>query len=201
MFTGIVERTGVVREIGPQRVVIEAKAAEGDPWQIGESVSVNGCCLTLVASDPHLVFELSEETLARTSLSALASGAKVNLERAMKAGDRFGGHIVQGHVDVTGHLLEVQTTDQAHVMRFEFPKSYNLYIIEKGSITVDGVSLTVVDPTDDEFSVWIIPHTWQETNLSDMEIDSPVNLEFDVLAKYVERLLTNSSGKLCDKGD
>jgi riboflavin synthase len=201
MFTGIIERAGVVREIGPKRVVIEAKASEGDPWQIGESVSVNGCCLTVVAYDPYLVFELSEETLARTSLSALVDGARVNLERAMKASSRFGGHIVQGHVDVTGRLLEVEETDQAHVMRFEFPKSYGRYIIEKGSITVDGISLTVVDPTDDEFAVWIIPHTWHETNLSVMEVGSPVNLEFDVLAKYVERLLASSKAKFCDKSD
>jgi riboflavin synthase len=192
MFTGIIERTGLVAEIGPKRVVIKAGAAKDDPWQIGESVSINGCCLTVVTSEPHLVFELSEETLARTSLSDLVIGSKVNLERAMKANGRFGGHIVQGHVDATGHLLEIEETDQAHVLRVEFPKSYARYVIEKGSITVNGISLTVVDPTDDEFSVWIIPHTWQETNLSAMEVDAAVNLEFDVLAKYVERLLSKS---------
>jgi riboflavin synthase len=192
MFTGIIEGTGIVKEIGPKRVVIGAKANQDDPWQIGESISINGCCLTVVAAGPYLVFELSEETLARTSLSDLKDGARVNIERAMKANSRFGGHIVQGHVDATGHLLEVEITDQAHVMRFEFPKTYSRYVIEKGSITVDGISLTVVDPTDDEFSVWIIPHTWQETNLSAMKPGAPVNLEFDVLAKYVERLLSNT---------
>ena len=189
MFTGIVEQLGSVKEISAQRLRILAIEDPNDPCQSGESVAVNGCCLTVVESNPDLLFEMSEETLARTSLKNLKHGAKVNLERAMKASGRFGGHIVQGHVDATGQLLRTEETNQAHVLTFSYPKGYGRYIIPKGSVTVDGISLTVVDPTASEFTVWIIPHTWENTNLSTLRKGDEVNLEFDVLAKYVERLL------------
>lgn len=198
---------------------------EDDPIEIGESIAVNGCCLTVVSAKPSALpeisplpgvgeeltqrivdlsstlsnvaieigFELSEETLIRTSFSQLSTALEkqiclVNIERAMKVGDRFGGHIVQGHVDGTGSLLSVQGTDQAHVMLFSYPAEMAKYVIDKGSITVDGISLTAVGPTDSEFEVWIIPHTWANTNLSLMKVNQKVNLEFDMIAKYLERL-------------
>jgi len=188
MFTGIIETLGKVTSRTAQVLEISAAFPE-DPVQIGESVAVNGCCLTVVSAENGLRFEMSEETLRRTSLGELQPGSPVNLERAMKAGGRFGGHMVQGHVDGTGNLVSVRETEGAHVMRFSYPGGMGKYLIEKGSITVDGISLTAVSPTDSDFEVWIIPHTWANTNLSSMRVDQKVNLEFDMVAKYVEKLL------------
>jgi riboflavin synthase len=188
MFTGIVEAKGQVRFLKDGRLVLDLIGIDGFDWVIGESVAVNGCCLTMVDFSDGLHFELSPETLTRTSLGWVRPGARVNLERAMPASGRFGGHIVQGHVDATGTLLSITAADNASVLRFQAPKVYDRYLIDKGSIAIDGISLTIVDPKDGVFEVWVIPHTLHETNLAELKPGDDVNLEFDVVAKYVERL-------------
>jgi riboflavin synthase len=159
-----------------------------DPLQLGESVSVNGCCLTVVDLGGRLIFDLSEETLARTSLGGLRPGSRVNLERAMRVGDRLGGHIVQGHVDQVGVCEGIQTLEGSWIFEFLAPGG-GKYLADKGSISVQGVSLTVVEPQGDRFSVAVIPHTFEATTLGLMEEGEAVNLEFDILVKHVERLL------------
>ena len=162
-----------------------------DPPAIGDSVSVNGCCLTVVDAGTTLRFDVSPETLARTALGGLRIGASVNLERAMRVGDRFGGHIVQGHVEATGECLSIREDGPSAEFRFQAPSEFDRYLIDKGSVTVDGISLTVVQPIDGAFSVWIVPHTRATTNLREMREADLVNLEFDVIAKYVEKLVAS----------
>lgn len=191
MFTGIVQAVGVVvspARPGPFRIEVSLPPEDWEPWALGESVAVDGCCLTVIdGADGILSFDLSDETLARTTLGGHVSGGRVNVERAMRASDRFGGHFVQGHVDATGQLLAVDLT--TGVFRFQVPEGCDRYLIDKGSICIDGVSLTVVRPEGREFEVALIPHTLSATNLASREPGSSVNLEFDVLAKHVERLL------------
>lgn len=197
MFTGIVEALGKVQWMEAGVLVLESDHELGpDPVVAGESIAVNGCCLTVVNMRPSrtgggigLKFDLSPETLERTSLGSLIAGAHVNLERAMRADGRFGGHIVQGHVDATGELVAITPNENSTVFRFRLPAGSERYLIDKGSITVDGISLTVVNPEEAEFDAWIIPHTIAHTNLGERKIGDRVNLEFDALAKYVERLL------------
>jgi riboflavin synthase len=192
VFTGIVQGLGRVESLAGGRLVIVAPAAE---YEIGESIAVNGVCLTVVTAGGEgdhvlLSFDLSEETLRRTALGQLNLGAKVNLERAMTLHSRLGGHIVQGHVDAVGQLQSITPTEHAHVCRFSCPSEFDRYLIDKGSIAIDGVSLTVVEPRGGEFDVWIIPHTLQQTTLGDLSAGEEVNMEFDVLAKHVEKLLS-----------
>lgn len=189
MFTGIVESLGEVvsRDGGRMEVRPEPHfAPEG--FAEGESVAVNGCCLTVLPGE-GLRFDLSPETLDRTSLGSLAPGTRVNLERAMAMGGRLGGHVVQGHVDATGTFEGSRPEGNSVVMRFRAPEGYGRYLIDKGSVAIEGVSLTVVRPQGDTFEVWVIPHTLERTNLGALNPGDRVNLEFDVLAKYVERLL------------
>lgn len=191
MFTGIVEQVGSFVSLKQGRLTIEADLHRWpDPVKLGESIANNGCCLTVVDIDgDRLGFDLSEETLRKTSLGSLAAGSSINLERAMRADGRFGGHIVQGHVDGTGVVLAIEPHPDSTVFTFGFDPDNTRLLIEKGSITVDGISLTVVDLRDDRFSVWVIPHTLAETNLGQRNVRDRVNLEFDVLAKYVARLV------------
>jgi riboflavin synthase len=189
VFTGIIEALGRVRSLEDGVLLVDLDEELGpDPVQIGESIAVNGCCLT-VTPGPGLRFDLSTETLDRTSLGTLHPGARVNLERAMRADGRFGGHVVQGHVDATGEFLEATPSGNSTVVRFRVPTGMERYLIDKGSITVDGISLTVVNPTENEFEVWVIPHTLTNTNLGERKPGDRVNLEFDAIARYVERLL------------
>ena len=189
MFTGIVESLGRVAVLGEGRLEIVSDAAFApEGFDEGESVAVNGCCLTVLPG-AGLRFDLSPETLERTSLGALAPGAGVNLERATRAGGRLGGHIVQGHVDATGTFEGATPDGNSVVMRFRAPKGTGRYLIDKGPVAIEGVSLTVVRPMGDAFEVWVIPHTLERTSLGALESGDQVNLEFDVLAKYVERLL------------
>lgn len=189
MFTGIIEGLGKVRSLENGTLTIEVQQGfENDPWKIGESVAVNGCCLTVVGANGTLSFNLSPETLSRTSLGSLAPNSLVNLERAMRADGRFGGHIVQGHVDATGIVVSIDPAENATIYRFQTPIEYDRYLIEKGSITVDGISLTITNLHKAAFEVWVIPHTLQETNLSERKPGDKVNLEFDLIAKYVEKL-------------
>ena len=200
MFTGIVESLGEVvsRDGGKLEVRPESRfAPEG--FSDGESVAVNGCCLTVLPGG-GLRFDLSPETLDRTSLGDLAPGARVNLERATVAGGRLGGHVVQGHVDAAGTFEGSRPEDNSVVMRFRAPAGYGRYLIDKGSVAIEGVSLTVVRPEGDTLEVWVIPHTLERTNLGTLKPGDRVNLEFDVLAKYVERLLEARLGSLPSSG-
>jgi riboflavin synthase len=149
--------------------------------------------LTLVAAVyTKLTFELSEETINRSSFSSLAVGDRVNLERAMMASDRFGGHIVQGHVDGVGSIVSIREEGNSSVFRFRVPSGQ--YLIEKGSVTLNGISLTVVEPVNEEFDVWVIPHTLANTNLGTLKVGSIVNVEYDMVAKYLEKLATPHLG-------
>ncbi|MEA2552024.1 MAG: riboflavin synthase [Fimbriimonadaceae bacterium] len=188
MFTGIIEGIGTVRSLDEGVLQLESVRIGADPWRVGESIAVNGACLTLINYSDELRFDISPETLQRTALEGLVPGSRVNLERAMKADGRFGGHIVQGHVDATAEVGAILSTDNSTVFRFQVLSDLDRYLIDKGSVTIDGISLTVVHPNDGEFDVWVIPHTLQETNLGDRKIGDLVNVEFDVIAKYVEKL-------------
>jgi riboflavin synthase len=190
MFTGLVEAMGSVRSLDKRgdgaRLTLETPLAE--QLQLGESLAVNGCCLTVTDSvNGTVAFDLLGETLDRTNLGALAHGARVNLERALRADGRFGGHFVQGHIDTTAEVISAQGTGTDLNLIISLPSSGARYLIEKGSIAVNGISLTVATLGADCFGLWIIPHTLQETNLGDLKSGSPVNLEYDMLAKYAEK--------------
>ncbi|MFE7752780.1 riboflavin synthase [Streptomyces sp. NPDC057428] len=193
MFTGIVEELGEVTAVetlgdasrfrlrGP---VVTEGAKHGD------SIAVNGVCLTVVETgDDEFTADVMAETLKRSSLGALGTGSRVNLERPMALGGRLGGHIVQGHVDGTGHIIERTPSEHWELIKISLPGNLTRYVVEKGSITVDGVSLTVVDAGADHFTISLIPTTLALTTLGLKQPGDPVNLEVDVLAKYVERLL------------
>ena len=192
MFTGLVEEVGRVAslEAGDMfRLSISAsRLLEGT--RIGDSVSVNGVCLTVNEVDGEtLVFQAMPETLRRTSLGDLVEGSPVNLERAMSLNRRFGGHIVQGHVDGVGEVLDVRPEGDAGIWEFGAPEEVLRYTVEKGSVCVDGISLTVVSVRENSFTVSILPQTLAHTNLEELEAGDRVNLEADVIGKYVERLL------------
>jgi riboflavin synthase len=192
MFSGIVETMGTVAEIRPEPpgctlVVREPKIA--DQTAVADSISLNGCCLTVVETDREtMAFQAGPETLKRTNLGDLLPGSRVNLERALAVGDRLGGHFVTGHIDGTGTLLERQ--DLGDWSHFWFSVSVELAVqmASKGSIAVDGVSLTIVDSEPDRFSVALIPYTLAVTTLGPLKVGDRVNLETDLLAKYVGRL-------------
>ena len=189
MFTGIVEELGRVREATSHRLVIEANTAlEG--VRVGDSIAVNGACLTVVAlSESSLSFDLAQETLDRTNLGTLAQGQAVDLERALTPESRMGGHIVQGHVDGVGTVLDLAGKPEERTLAVEAPEQLGRYIVEKGFIAVDGISLTVTEVAGSTFKVAVIPYTLQHTVLGSRGPGDPVNLEVDILAKYVERLL------------
>jgi riboflavin synthase len=190
MFTGIVEELGSVVSFDDGVVRIAATTVLDDA-EIGASIAVNGCCLTVTAFEPGGTdagwweADVSHETLRRTNLGALVAGDPVNLERPVRPLDRLGGHIVQGHVDAVGEIVE-----SVPDLRVRMPPDLLKYVVVKGSITVDGVSLTIVDVLDDGFTVAVIPHTADVTTLGSKGPGDPVNLEVDVTVKYVERLLT-----------
>jgi riboflavin synthase len=189
MFTGIVEELGSVREIGP-RLVVSCRTVLADT-EVGASIAVNGVCLTVVERGREgLSFDLSEETLRRSDLGRLAPGRPVNLERPVTLATRLGGHLMQGHVDGVGEVTAVEPEDAGGArMRVSPPLELFRYVVEKGSIAVDGVSLTVAGLGDDSFWVALIPHTLAVTTLGVTRVGDPVNLEVDLIAKHVERLL------------
>lgn len=193
MFTGIIEELGALKKVTavPDGARIEVSAAgvlEGA--QTGDSIAVNGVCLTVVDQGADwFAADVSAETLRRTSLKAARNGTSVNLERPLTPSSRLGGHIVQGHVDGTGTFIRASPSGDGWIVRIGFPTELAKYIVEKGSIAVDGISLTVAALGEGWFEIAIIPHTWKMTNLSTLIRDSPVNLEVDVIAKYVERML------------
>jgi riboflavin synthase len=187
MFTGIIQAIGTVRSFESGVLVVDSGELNLDRLTVGESIAVSGVCLTLVSAIySKLTFELSQETIGRSSFALVKVGDQVNLERAMLATDRFGGHIVQGHVDGVGSIVDIREEGNSFVYRFQVPSER--YIIEKGSVTLNGISLTVVEPANNEFDVWVIPHTLSNTNLGSLRVGSPVNVEYDVVAKYLEKL-------------
>lgn len=193
MFSGIVEETGSVVSFAPGadawRLVISA-AVVTQNLQMGDSIAVNGCCLTAVAfNERQIEFDLLAETVRLTNFRDLQAGSKVNLERSLRFDGKLGGHFVTGHVDAQGKLATIEPRGQDWYLRIEPPQEYLHYLVYKGSIAIDGISLTVADVDATGFSVWIIPHTRAVTNLCDRKPGDSVNLEFDLLAKYVERLL------------
>jgi len=194
MFTGIVEGTGTVRSAARRGDVMTARIDVGGLFEglpLGGSVAINGCCLTAVRSDARgFDVDLTDETLRRTRFDErLVPGALVNLERPMKADGRFDGHVVQGHVDGVGRVVEMKSLGESAEIRVEAPPELARYLVEKGSVALDGISLTVYGIAGGVFSVALIPYTLQVTNLKDARPGSLVNLEADVIAKYVERLL------------
>jgi len=194
MFTGLIEEVGSVlsiraREPGAQLEIAALLIAEN--IHTGDSVAVNGCCLTLSAHRAdQLTFDLLGETLARTNLKMLKRGSSVNLERALRGDRRLGGHFVQGHVDCTSRVISFEQRRGDHRLAVELPTEFARYVACKGSIAIDGISLTIAEFSPQSFAVWIIPHTKRHTNLHHAEAGEVVNLEFDILAKYVERIIS-----------
>ncbi len=196
MFAGIVEELGHVRSVAPNaggaRIEITARAVLDDAI-IGASIAVNGCCLTVVElGEGFWAADAVVETLARTNLGELSAGDPVNLERPVRLADRLGGHLVQGHVDGTGAVrARTPQPDGSELFRFDAPADVLRYVVHKGSITVDGISLTVAAVHDDGFEIAVIPHTLAVTTLGARRVGAAVNLEVDLIAKYVERLLVS----------
>lgn len=193
MFTGIVEETGrvVAFERGPEawRLEVSAQAALVD-LAPGDSIAVNGCCLTATQADASVLrFDVLEETRRLTNFSTLRPGARVNLERSLRFGGKVGGHFVTGHIDTLGVVDTFEARGKDFYLRVRVPDTLTRYIVHKGSIAVDGISLTIADVSATSFAVWIIPHTRSVTNLSEKQVGDPVNLEFDLLGKHVEKLL------------
>jgi riboflavin synthase len=199
MFTGIVEELGTVEAVERQsdavRLTVRATTVLKDAG-LGDSISVNGCCLTAVSTGSTdgrttdlWTADVMAETLAKTGLGALTVGDRVNLERAATVGSRLGGHLVQGHVDAVGHVVRRQPGEHWEVVTISMPADLAPYVVDKGSITVDGVSLTVVEARDDEFTVSLIPETLRRTTLGFRGVGEAVNLEVDVIGKYVARQL------------
>ena len=198
MFTGLVQTLGTVRTAnddghGGRNLTVHEPAIAPD-LQLGESVSVNGVCLTVVRSDAESFdFQIGPETVHRTTLGTLQPGGRVNLERALRVGDRIGGHFVSGHVDCVGKVLSRETSGEWETVWFEYPKLFDDLLVVKGSVAIDGVSLTLVNVERTRFSVMLIPHTLAVTTLGLRQPGDPVNLEFDLLAKHVQKMVRNLS--------
>ena len=193
MFTGIIEETGrvVAFKEGAEswRLQIAAAVVPGDV-KLGDSVAVNGCCLTVTQFDAgHLWFDLLAETRRLTNFAELRAGSLVNLERSLRADTRLGGHFVSGHIDAPGRVEVFEARGKDHYLKVSVPDGLARYLVYKGSIAIDGISLTVAEVSADAFAVWLIPHTLAVTNLRDRRVGDRVNLEFDLLAKYVEKLM------------
>ncbi len=204
MFTGLVEGIGQVAElvteadgvrlrIRPPKLP-EGPDTQGPEVQIGESIAINGCCLTVVAANDDVWdFQAGSETLSRTNLGKLRVDDGVNIERSLRVGDRLGGHIVQGHIDGTAEVLRIEQEGEWTKLWFHVPKELTCQMVSKGSVAVDGVSLTLVDVTHDSFSVALIPHTLQVTTLGRRQLNDVVNIETDILGKYVQKLLQDGN--------
>lgn len=191
MFTGIIQHSGVVETLDrlPSGARLRISTTDDQPFTRGESLSVNGVCLTVLPEGDLLTADVSLETLSRTTLGQLEEGTRVNVERALTLSGRLGGHLVQGHVDAVGKLLSVAEQGEFAIYRWSFPGQFAELVVGKGSIAVDGVSLTVIDPDEGSFAAALIPETLRRTNLGSAHVGAQVNLEFDMLAKYVRSLL------------
>jgi len=193
MFTGLVEEIGLCEDLqrsaGSARLLIQAPGISCGV-KIGDSISVNGCCLTAISiREGVMAFDLLDETLQRTNLKDLISGRKINLERSLLADGRLGGHFVQGHVDATIPVVAILQQGSDLRIDFKVPPEFAAYVAYKGSVAINGVSLTIAEVTADSFAVWIIPHTATHTNLGDLRVGDLVNLECDMLAKYAARIM------------
>ncbi|HZH33783.1 MAG TPA: riboflavin synthase [Pyrinomonadaceae bacterium] len=208
MFTGIIEELGKIvsleKHAAGAKIVVSANVATGDTND-GDSVAVNGVCLTVLDVKPDsFAADVSDETLRRSTIGNLRIGSVVNLERAVTPSTRLGGHIVQGHVDATGSFAGAVPSGDFWTVRINYPKEIAAYLVYKGSISVEGISLTIAELTDEWFEIAVIPKTWQQTNLHALRKNDAVNLEADVIAKYVERILSvrenqKSSGVTLEK--
>ncbi len=194
MFTGLIESLGTVSSITRTANGIRLSLKPSDPFElhIGDSISVNGVCLTATTDSGDIAFDVSPETMKSTNLGELTVGNRVNLERAMRLSDRLGGHIVTGHVDGVGTIREKRQSGEYTFYTFETPPPVTKYLVKKGSVAVDGISLTVVETDSRGFSVAIIPHTLAVTNLGDKGMRDRVNLEADIIGKYVEKFVSRS---------
>ena len=189
MFTGIVEEIGTINNLVNSALTIQAEKVLTD-IKLGDSIAVNGTCLTVVNfTESKFSVDLAPETLRRTTFGDLNPGDPVNLERALSANDRFGGHMVQGHVDATGRVISIRDEGDSSIFRISNPKRLKPYLVEKGFIAIDGISLTIVKALTSSFTLSVIPYTRINTNLRDQRIGGKVNLEVDILAKYVENLM------------
>lgn len=196
MFTGLVQSLGTVRTAAADghggRLLTVHEPAIAPDLALGESVAVNGCCLTVVRSDAATFdFQVGPETVQRTTLGTLQPGSRVNLERALRVGDRIGGHFVTGHVDCVGKVLSRTKDGEWETVWFEYHPDFDDLLVVKGSVAIDGVSLTLVAVEPTKFSVMLIPHTLANTTLGAKQVGDPVNLEFDLLAKHVQKLMRN----------
>jgi len=200
MFTGLVEEIGGVLWIRTTASNTQLQIAAphiAKEIRVGDSVAVNGCCLTIASHEAdHLTFDLLEETLDRTNLKTLRRESLVNLERALTADGRIGGHFVQGHIDCTALIVWLEQTDDDHRLEVELPSQFARYVACKGSVAINGISLTVAEVCPESFAVLIIPHTKRQTNLSSAKLGDLVNVEFDILAKYVEKMLPSHAPPL-----
>jgi riboflavin synthase len=193
MFTGIVENMGIVASFTEEeeawRLVLELPFVDGGGLKPGDSLAIDGCCLTVTElSGLNASFDLLEETLLRTTFGSLVAGDKVNLERSLAADGRLGGHFVTGHIDATGEVTVFEERGKNIYLQVRVPEEFSHFLADKGSVAVDGCSLTVCDVQQDLFAVWLIPHTLSLTSLESLKVGDLVNLEFDLLAKYVERI-------------
>jgi len=202
MFTGIVETAGeivsIVHREGGARLVVRVGPMAKE-LALGESVAVNGCCLTVTEFDSAqqtAAFDLLIETLRVTNLGDQRKGSVVNLERSLRIGDRLSGHFVQGHVDATAKILALERVGMDHLFAVELPKEWAHLVVHKGSLCVNGISLTVADVGEEQAEFWIIPHTYAETNLRTLKVGDRVNLEFDMLAKHVARVMEGMRGRV-----
>jgi len=187
MFTGIIENIGIIQDIKYKKgKEFSIKANFSNELKLGDSVSVNGVCQTVTAKfNDFFICYASEETLKVTNLNELNNNSKVNLERSLKLGDRLDGHFVYGHVDTTCILISKTSNNESFILKFKSPKNHK-YIVNKGSIAINGISLTVYQKDLDSFKVMVIPHTYNNTNLKGIKVNNKVNIEFDVLSKYIE---------------
>ena len=200
MFTGIVEGVGKVVSFEEKKAawLLKLQAPEfiAETLSDGDSLACNGCCLTLIGRDANeLSFELLEETIRLTSFEGVKAGTKINLERPLAANARLGGHFVSGHIDVRSNVEVFEQKGKNFYLKVAVPKEFSKYVVYKGSVAIDGISLTIAEANADSLAVWLIPHTLEVTNLSDCEAGKYVNLEFDLLAKYVEKIATGNRDK------
>jgi riboflavin synthase len=205
MFTGLIEEIGIIKSIavigGGKRIVVECKEILSDT-KVDDSISINGICQTVVKMNPNsFEFDSVEETIKKTTIRFWKENQKVNLERALKLSDRLGGHLVMGHVDTVGEIIRINKLQSSIIYEVAFPESFSKYIIQHGSITINGTSLTIANHTNTALEVSIIPHTLTKTLINDLRNGDQVNLEFDMIGKYVEKLLggNNISGLTLNK--